>query len=303
MSSNATLRPGTRLNRYEIEKRLAAGGFGVVYRGHRDDGRRVAIKEFLPSMLECRKQPVDTVLPRDPANRERFRSGLDAFFHEADTLSQIHDPRIISILDVFRANGTAYFAMPLESGYTFQAFTRAKPRPSERALVGLFAQAARGVEVLHAHGLLHLDLKPGNLWLRPNGEVVVLDLGASRWQDEHGSSIPAARTPGFAAPEQHGGSGKRRLMDIRTDVYGLAATLRACLTGIPPLPAPLRTADDIRVEWAGEASPRLLALIHRGTALDPAHRFPSMTSMRKAMEGLLHLPASPRHDQEDDGLR
>ncbi len=302
--SNDSLRPGFQLSRYQIVRRLSSGGFGVVYVARREDKKLVAIKEFLPSVIACRTpESRGVVKPRTPSDERRFRDGLDAFFREADTLAKIHDDQVIAVWDVFEANGTAYFTMPVERGITLQAAIRGRRQPfSDTWMRDVFLRACRGVEVLHRHGLLHLDLKPGNLWLRPDGSVVVLDLGASRWEDEEGRTGQLARTPGFAAPEQHG-QVKVKDLTTRTDVYGLATTFYAVLEGSPPPSAPTRAATPHQFlkARAGQHSSRLLSIIDRGMALDPEQRYGSVSELRLALEQL------PRTEERvswplDDGL-
>lgn len=292
---NLPLAPGTRLPRYTIARKLSSGGFGVVYLGRRDDGQTVAIKEFLPSVLDCRTQKNAREIMVPPNDLRRFRDGLEAFFREADTLAKLHDPRVIPVWDVFEANGTAYFAMPLEKGCTLQAAIRHRPVPfSDADLRALFLEAAQGVQALHEHGLLHLDLKPSNLWVRPEGTVIVLDLGASRWQDEEGRASQMARTPGFAAPEQHGMS-KSTALGPHTDVYGLSATLYAALEGKPPPPAPRRGEGELglSVRRLGQRDQQLLRLIDRGMALAPLQRWPDIQSWRQALEKIPLLSSRP----------
>lgn len=293
---NDTLRPGFRLSRYTILRRLSAGGFGVVYVARREDGQLVAIKEFLPSILAVRT-PDDRgrVRPNTPASARRFREGLEAFFREADTLAKIHDDRVIAVWDVFEANGTAYFAMPVEKGTTLQSAIRGSPRPLDEGFIkDVFVRACQGVEVLHSHGLLHLDIKPSNLWLRPDGSVVVLDLGASRWEDEEGRTGQLARTPGFAAPEQHGAV-KVKDLTVRTDVYGLAASLYAALEGGPPPPSPQRKPNQpgLLAQRVGQRSSGLLALVDKGMALAPEQRFSCVAEMRHVLERLPRAPSRP----------
>lgn len=298
--ANATLPPGTRLNRYRIDKRLAAGGFGVVYVGTRDDGRQVAIKEFLPQVIACRPAGKTRIDIADAYDADRFTAGLAAFFQEADVLSRIHDDRIIAIWDVFESHGTAYFAMPLEKGHTLHALVRQDQDVPDATARRLFVEAAKGVEVLHAHRLLHLDLKPGNLWVRPDGAVVVLDLGASRWSDQEGRSVSLARTPGFAAPEQHTSLKRRAELTEQTDIYGLAASLRATLEGTSPPAATQRQPDEgMACRWQGQRDPGLMAVVDRGMAVDPAHRYPTVAAFRQALQA---LPRLPDHLDRPDGL-
>ena len=310
-SVNLSLPPQTKLGRYTIVRRLASGGFGVVYIAIRDDGERVAIKEFLPSMFPCRTRQVPhmdawSVGPTKPTwsnndssgktpvespemvearrHRQWFQEGLTAFFREADTLSKLHLPKVIQVWDVFEAHGTAYFVMPLEEGSTLRHWMlQTWPKPSETTLINLMLKAADGVHSLHEHGLLHLDLKPGNLWVRPNQDVIVLDLGVSRWQDEAGRLSHLARTPGFAAPEQHSVKNIREFT-IKTDIYALTATLWCGLEGHKPAPAPHRSAIPYRQSLAGRHADGLLRFLDKGMAIQPAHRHDSVLEWKQELQ-------------------
>lgn len=283
---NTTLPAGTHLGRYTIIRRLAAGGFGVVYQAARADGEMVAIKEFLPSVLPCRiSNASESVYFNDLKKRIRFQEGLTAFFREADTLSKLHLPKIVRIWDVFEANGTAYFAMPLEPGMTLRTWVyKSIPIVDPQRIIRLILAACEGVQSLHDNGLLHLDLKPGNLWVRPNQEVLVLDLGASRWEDEEGRLSQLARTPGYAAPEQHGVEDAKTLT-VKTDIYGMAATLLSCLERKSPPSAPDRFKKPIlfQKKLLGRHTPQLLEVIDYGMALNPKDRPNSILDWKREL--------------------
>lgn len=287
--TNAILPTGSRIGRYTVSRKLSAGGFGVVYLALRSDGQPVAIKEFLPSVMSCRTvSDKGQVKVRNPSHAKRFKEGLDAFFREADILARIHNDRVIQIWDVFEANGTAYFAMPVEKGGTLQALIRSQSTPlSDSKLVHLFSEAALGIQTLHEGGLMHLDIKPSNLWVRPDGSVVVLDLGASRWEDEEGRIAQLARTPGFAAPEQHG-TKRARALTVRTDVYGLGASLYAAIERRPAPPAPHRHADDLSLlkRRLGQHSTGLLEVVDKAMSLLQGDRFASAREFRDALRNV-----------------
>lgn len=293
---NAILPAGHRIGKYTVARKLSAGGFGVVYLALRSsDGQPVAIKEFLPSVMSCRG-PGDKgqVMVKNPSHAKRFKDGLDAFFREADILARIHNDRVIQIWDVFEANGTAYFAMPVEKGGTVQSLIRSQPFPlSDAKLAHVFSEAALGIQTLHEAGLLHLDIKPSNLWVRPDGSVVVLDLGASRWEDEEGRIAQLARTPGFAAPEQHG-TKRARSLTVRTDVYGLGASLYAAIERRPAPPAPQRRPDELSLlkRRLGQHSTALLEVVDRAMSLLPGDRFASARDFRSALRRVSRLSSS-----------
>ena len=293
--TNAILPSGAKLGRYKVIRKLSAGGFGVVYLATRTDGQSVAIKEFLPSVIACRL-PTDGghVQVQNKSHIKRFRDGLDAFFREADTLARIHNDRVIHIWDVFEANGTAYFAMPVEKGGTLQSLIRHREQAlPDRVLTRVFSEAALGIQALHDEGLLHLDIKPSNLWVRPDGSVVVLDLGASRWEDEEGRIAQLARTPGFAAPEQHG-TKRARALTVRTDVYGLGASLYAAIERQPAMPAPKRHSNEMSLlkRRLGQHSTALLEIVDISMNLLPGDRYASATAFRAA------LRSAPRMRQQ-----
>lgn len=284
---NSPLPPNTKLGKYRIVRRMASGGFGVVYLARRTDGQPVAIKEFLPQGIRCRTDKSLVVRCADPHDQARFQEGMKAFFREADMLAAVHNSRVIPIWDVFQEYGTAYFAMPVEKGGTLQDLVRKSSQPlTEKELAHYFSEASIGVSALHERGLLHLDIKPSNLWVRPNGDLLVLDLGASRWGDEKIQDAQLARTPGFAAPEQHGNAKGRRLTPA-TDVYGLSAALFACLNQSPPPPASRRhEADRPTVPLLAHASPSMLDLLDWGLSLDPNKR----PTLSEFSETLMRMP-------------
>ena len=302
---NALLAPSTVVGRYTIEKKLANGGFGVVYMATRSDGEKVALKEFLPSIFQCRIQGKYIHIENEN-EKTRFKQGLNSFFREADTLAKVHSSRIVPIWDVFKENGTAYFAMPIERGGTLQTLSRLKKGGlSEWELRHIFVEACKGVEELHSQGLLHLDIKPSNLWLRPDMSVVVLDLGASRWEDEEMKHVHLARTPGFAAPEQHitvknRAQSPKAYADItvKADIYGMTASLLSCLRGKPPMSSPERRPFHPPIAWGqmGQASQDLIDIINQGMSMSPALRQSSMKELRHQLENLPRLSKSHQKD-------
>lgn len=295
---NVFLPPGYKLPRYTIEKRLSSGGFGAIYVAKHENGNTVALKEFLPSVLNCRSEEnKGLVFCKDEESQKKFEKGLAIFFQEADTVAKIRDDRVVAILDVFEANGTAYFAMPLEQGETLQRLIkRNREKLTDAALQRIFIDASTGIQVLHDHGLLHLDIKPGNLWIRPDGSLVVLDLGASREQDNYLLFGPPARTPGYAAPEQHL-SYKNAKLTVQTDVYGLAASLYCCLEGKAPLVAPERNEEDMSYsrKRMGQHSLPILRLIDEGLEIDPKKRIKTAEEFK---ERLFYIPRIRHYNQK-----
>lgn len=281
-------------NKYIIQRKISSGGFGAVYLARTITDRSVAIKEFLPAGIKCRitanSPEINIGLEEDKNN---FSLGLESFFQEADTVAKINNSKIIKILDVFKENGTAYFVMPIEQGESLYSYSvRQSKRISDEELKRIFIDATIGLASLHEHNLLHLDLKPGNLWVRPNGDLVILDLGATRDKNNYLNLKPPARTPGYAAPEQHNRRrGQIAELTVRTDVYGMAASIYSCIERRPPIEATKRRESDIPYQLmrAGQVSDGLLRIIDDGLMLDPRKRIQSANEFRKRLEELPKL--------------
>lgn len=277
-------------NKYIIQRKISSGGFGAVYLARDIMGRSVAIKEFLPSGIKCRTNPNDPMINiESEEDKNNFSLGLEAFFQEADTVAKINNDKIIKIWDVFKDNGTAYFVMPIEQGESLFSYSvRQKKRIPDEELKHIFIDACVGLASLHEHNLLHLDLKPGNLWVRPNGDLVILDLGASRDKNNYLNLKPPARTPGYAAPEQHGRGKVRKELTIKTDVYGMSASIYACIEKRSPKEANKRTEKDIPYRYirAGQVNGELLKIIDDGLMLDPDARIKDANELRLRLERL-----------------
>src|ERR1700740_3086366 len=164
--NNAPLPDGLEIAGYRIVKKIASGGFSIVYLAYDEDGNAVAIKEFLPSSLALR-QPGELV----PV----FRIGLKCFFEEGRALARIAHPNVVSVVNFFRANDTVYMVMAYESGRSLQDHILRrrdkgeKPLVSERFIRKMFAHVMNGLREVHTNKLLHLDLKPANIYLRVDG--------------------------------------------------------------------------------------------------------------------------------------
>lgn len=281
-------------NKYIIQRKISSGGFGAVYLARTITNRSVAIKEFLPAGIKCRTIPnTQEINLGFEEDKENFILGLESFFQEADTVAKINNSKIIKILDVFKENGTAYFVMPIEQGESLYSYMiRQKKRISDEELKRVFIDASIGLASLHEHNLLHLDLKPGNLWVRPNGDLVILDLGATRDKNNYLNLKPPARTPGYAAPEQHNRrKGHPAELTVQTDIYGLAASIYSCIEKHPPPEATKRKDDDIpyQILRAGQVDDGLLKVIDDGLRLSPNERIKNATEFRIRLESLPKL--------------
>lgn len=284
---------GFQFENYHIERLLSQGGFSLVYLARDEQGGPVVIKEYLPATLAGR--PAGSLEPTvPPENQGRFNTGMRAFLEEARLLAHIHHPNVVTVLNFAKANHTAYIVMRYEQGHSLDEYLgklRERGKPvREEFLRTVFVRLLSGLREVHRQKLLHLDLKPANIYLRKDGNPVLLDFGAARWGlGEAAAALADVFTPGFAAPEQQG-SGED--LGPWTDIYAIGACLYACLDdGRPPLAADRRLQrDDLQAaqrRWTGRYSPQLLELIDWCLNLSILRRPQSVYALQKVLNGEL----------------
>lgn len=283
------LPPGFQLDGYRIERQLSQGGFSIVYLARDDGGKHVVIKEYLPAGLARRGADAAGVAV-DDEHQAAFNSGLKCFFDEGRILAGIDHPNVVHVKNFFRANGTAYLVMRYERGSTLKEHVRQMTEGgiavSEEFLRNVFARVLSGLREVHTHKLLHLDIKPANIYVRSDGHPVLLDFGAARLGLGPGAGMHAVLTPGFAAPEQQG-SGEP--LGPWTDIYSVGASLYDCLAGIAPQPADLRLIRDelepAQQRWGKQYSLQLLELIDWCLKLPVDQRPQSVFALQKVLSG------------------
>ena len=258
--SRHALPPGTVLNGvYRVEAELGQGGFGIVYRAHHTElDYPVAIKEYLPAELAIREGR--SVHPRSADCREHFQEGMRRFLEEAKQLIAFRShPNIVSCRDFFRGNGTAYLVMEYEEGLPLSELLRAREeegRPfQEEDLRKVMVPLLEGLTHVHEAGVLHRDIKPGNILVRREDEhPVLIDFGAAKQNfAEHSKSL-APFTEGYAAIEQVG-EGK---LGPWTDLYGAGAVMwRMVAGGKRPYepPNPVKVESRTHAVLRGESDP------------------------------------------------
>jgi serine/threonine protein kinase len=233
------LPPGTELDGYRLVDVLGTGGFGITYLAEEAAiGRRVAIKEYLPSDLATRRRDGATVTPLDAARAESFAYGLERFRDEARTLVAFEHPNIVPVYKYFEANGTAYYAMRYVEGEALDRLLGRVGTLGQDDLLTILHPLLDGLEEVHAAGFLHRDIKPSNIFIRRNRQPVLIDFGAARLAlGGHSQSLTAILSPGFAPFEQYHARGNQGPW---TDIYALCATMYRCITARTPPEATLR---------------------------------------------------------------
>src|SRR4029077_10822756 len=206
-----------RVGNYEVLEEIGRGGMGVIYRARQRHSRRiVAVKRMVSYHADSRE-------PRD-----RFR-------REAEAAASLDHPNILPIYEVGQGeDGLPFFSMKYAAGGSLQ---KAEPalRSEPRECVRLMAKVARAVQYAHEHGVLHRDLKPGNILLDGRGEPFVTDFGLAKWLDtatDLTRTLAIFGTPGYIAPEQAKGPAAK--LTPAADVYSLGAILYDLFTGRPP---------------------------------------------------------------------
>ena len=285
--ANQPLPEGTQLENYTILRVLAHGGFSFVYLAHDDNDTPVAIKEYLPATLALRTNgEACPIVPEE--NAATFRYGLKCFFEEGRALASLSHPNVVRVLNFFRANDTVYLVMRYERGRTLQQHIHQRRGAlDERWMRKTFAELLNGLREVHSNKLLHLDIKPGNVYVRNDGSPLLIDFGAARQQfSAEGLKLPPSYTPGFAAPEQHTGA---EPLGPWTDIYAVGATLYACFAAAEPQPADARLKDDrlmpARRAWKGKYSTQLLDTVDWCLKLSHLDRPQSVFALQKALIG------------------
>jgi serine/threonine protein kinase len=286
----APLPPGAVVGGYRLIRKLSSGGFGIVYLALDAEGQQVAVKEYLPSSLATR-EPGQRQPQVAPDKLALYRLGLKSFFEEGRALAQISHASVVSVLNFFRENETVYMVMNYLEGDTLQDFivtARDLKRPrvlGEATIRSLFDEILRGLRMVHQHKMLHLDLKPANLFITEDNRAVMLDFGAAREVlSKQGRFIRPMYTPGFAAPEMY-----RRDVPLGpwTDVYAIGASLYACMQGgSPPEATQRQTADRLAPSLArlrGAYSDRLIQVVNWCMALDAMARPQSVFALQRAL--------------------
>lgn len=282
---NHSLPVGYQLLEYQIDKVLSGGGFSFVYLAHDKQGVAVAIKEYLPCSLALRDEGDRVVAASDEA-LAGFRHGLKSFFEEGRALAKIDHHNIVRVVNFFRANETVYMVMQYERGRSLQEHIQLQLQPvPENFVRRVFGELLTGLREVHTHKLLHLDIKPANIYIRLDGSPVLLDFGSARQAlTDAQVKLAPTYTPGFAAPEQYF---SRQHLGPWSDIYSIGASMYACLLRAAPLAADLRTRDDLLVPavklGAGIYSDHLLEIIDWCLALDYLKRPQSVFTLQKSL--------------------
>ncbi|MGC4808407.1 protein kinase domain-containing protein [Micromonospora sp. DT233] len=263
------LSPGVQLgNRYRLDERIASGGMGDVWRATDQVlGRTVAVKSLLPALLD------------EPGFAERFRG-------EARTMATINHPGVVDVYDFGNDQHIAFLVMEYVEGDALSSTLSRVGRLTPARTMALLAQAADALHAAHCKGIVHRDVKPGNLLVRPNGTLVLTDFGIAR--SELVGQLTAAGsvlgTASYISPEQATGA----VATPASDVYALGVVAYQCLAGRRPfegenpLEIAMKHVRDSPRPLPADIPPPVRAIVERAMAKDPAARWPSAAALAGA---------------------
>jgi serine/threonine protein kinase/Tfp pilus assembly protein PilF len=272
---------------YELLEEIGRGGQGVVYRARQKSlNRTVALK-----VIGLGNWATE-------AHVKRFR-------REAEAAASLEHPGIVPIYEVGERDGSCYFSMKFVEGGQLDEVVRREPMPP-RCAAGLIAKVARTVHYAHEHGILHRDIKPGNILLDTKGEPHLTDFGLARLVETESTvthTLEVLGTPSYMAPEQ--AAGNNSALTATTDVYALGAVLYQLLTGHPPF-AGGTTYETIKLLldteprqpplWNPKVDRDLSTICLKCLEKDPRRRYSSALALAEDLERWLkHEPIQARH--------
>ncbi len=284
-TKNQALPIGYMLQDYIITKVLSSGGFSFVYLAQDLDKNVVAIKEYMPTGLALRMEGATVLLDSDD-DAATFKHGLKCFFEEGLALAKIDHKNIVRVTNFFRENNTVYMVMQYERGKSLQDYILAQPEPvSEKFVRRVFGELLNGLREVHTQKLLHLDIKPANIYIRMDGSPVLLDFGSARQTlTQNQPKLSPSYTPGFAPPEQYF---ERQKLGPWSDIYSVGASMYSCLARSAPIAANQRVQKDTLVPAVklgkGVYSEQLLSIIDHCLKLDYMQRPQSVFSLQKEL--------------------
>lgn len=253
LQSGATLQDG----KYRIESILGEGGFGNTYIAiNTDFDERVAIKEFFMKNMSERDDVTSTVTVSNVTNYNSFIEQKEKFKIEAKRLRKLNNSHIVKVHDMFEENGTVYYVMDYIDGETLSDRLKRTNTPlTEEEVRKILPQLLDALKAVHDSKQWHLDLKPANIMMDKNGNVKLIDFGASKQMNVKTggatTSTPVSYTNGYAPREQMEQNYEK--FGPWTDIYALGATLYNLLTNRrPPLPSDI---DDDNSEDKMESLP------------------------------------------------
>jgi predicted Ser/Thr protein kinase len=247
-----------RIEKYRIEGKIGRGGSGIVYKA-RDErlGSTVAVKEFYGGNKYAGK--------------------------EVELLKELEHPALPHILDYIVAGDKKYLVMEYIEGVNLECYVKKFGPIGQKQALAWAGELAQALHYLHGRGepIIYRDMKPSNVIINDRGKAKLIDFGSAYFKYEEGEDQMCAGTYGYAAPEQFGRSAGA-VVDERSDVYGLGATLHYMITGSNPSQPPF-LIQPLRF-YNAALSPGLEKVIRKATAKEREKRYQSIAQMEEALK-------------------
>src|SRR3989344_452629 len=266
------LEPGSMVGRYLTLSRIGVGGMGIVYRAHDTELNRTVALKVLPPKLS------------------KYPEYLKRFHTEAQAQARLNSPYVVTLFEFMEHPVGQVLVLEYVEGEALESRLRHYGPLSVPEAVRVFEQTMRGVEHIHRMGVVHRDLKPGNIFITRDGEIKLMDFGIARLMDNHDPSQNGAMvgTLLYISPEQING----RETDCRSDIYTLGISLFETVTGRLPferrtdyalMHAQVQENPPSPKEFQRRLPPDLESVILKAMAKDPNRRFQTMAEFRTAL--------------------
>lgn len=285
------LLPGTRLaDRYILGKVLGEGSFGITYIGW--DSRLqipVAIKEYFPSEMVSRDVICgngNKVYLYENAKKNHYQEDIKKFLNEAKCLSKFNEVEgIVSVLDFFYENETAYIVMQFIDGVSVKEYIKQNGKMSGRQLLSAMRPVLLALEKVHRTGIVHRDISPDNIMIKKDGSLVLIDFGAARMRNiDNTKTMTVLFKRGFSPEEQYRYKGR---WGAYTDVYSISATMYYMLTGEAPTDSVIRALGDDMPSLVNmkelEISVKQKKAVMKGMAVNAKNRWQSIRELYDAL--------------------
>ena len=286
---------GYKLGEYQIESVLGIGGFGITYKA-RDTALSsiVAIKEYFPQAFASRTQDQTQTIRPKASGYENYQWGLQEFLKEARALAKFKHNYIVRVLRFMEANGTAYMIMEYEAGESLgDLLKRNGGFLKESDLLKVFLPVLSGLQAVHDAGMLHLDIKPDNIYLRTDGTPMLIDFGSVRQTKNENTDQRVALTPAYSALEQY--PSINREPGPWSDVYSMGATIYTCIVGKPPTDV-MKRYETLKRKYPDPLVPatkferplyakHIRETVVHALQLDPSKRPQSAQALQRALMG------------------
>ena len=290
---------GTCLDeRYTIKRVIGEGGFGITYEAVNNAlGSRVAIKEFYYRECVTRDSSVTTQISFSSPDRQKvYQQARERFLREARIVSDFNDaPGIISVLDYFEVNDTAYIVMKYLDGVTLQQYLKEHGPFAAETICALMLPMLRSLEKIHNSGIIHRDISPDNIMVLSDGSLCLMDFGAARtYLRETDKSSAIITKNGYTPCEQYDNTMPQGPWN---DIYALSAVLYTCITGkVPDSSLQRLLLDTLKYpSELGIAIPSALeAILKKGLSVQPEKRFRTLGEYVQELEKCL-----PRENDQD----